>query len=340
MAYIQKIKTKKGIAHRVVWSLNGIKQKKYFPATIPFPIVKQFAGEREAQKHEKEYLAPRRLKIADLLKKFEEQRKSDIATWRHRIALNHLIEFTGEIYTDKITPEVIHGFRDWLLERRKGADPQKIRRGINHDLRHIRVIFRWAYKQGIISSHPFDRVQMFKTSKPDPDVLTVEELNRIRLCLSKKDRLTFHFLRFTGLRIGEACAVRIKDIDLIADEIHLHQTKNGTEETIMLHRNLKRLAEKTKWLVGDKNDKVIKVTHWTITHRFRKAMRAAGVNKKMTTHILRHTAGRRILEAYYTTGNAKAIAKKFLRHKTDVMTEHYQQSYLEDLKKAMKDVKL
>ena len=60
----------------------------------------------------------------------------------------------------------------------------------------------------------------------------------------------------------------------------------------------------------------------------------------MPTHILRHTAGRRILEAYHTTGNALAIAKKFLRHKTDAMTDHYQQSYLEDLKRAMHDVKM
>lgn len=60
----------------------------------------------------------------------------------------------------------------------------------------------------------------------------------------------------------------------------------------------------------------------------------------MPTHIFRHTAGRRILERYYTTGNARAIAKKFLRHKTDTMTEYYQQVYVDDLRKAMESVEL
>ena len=78
----------------------------------------------------------------------------------------------------------------------------------------------------------------------------------------------------------------------------------------------------------------------TVIHHFRKAMRECGINKAMPTHIFRHTAGRRIIERYFTTGNAQEIARRFLRHKTRVMTDHYTQTYIEDIGRAMSDVDL
>jgi integrase len=242
----------------------------------------------------------------------------------------------------KIDADLLHRFRDDLLSRRQrpGADfagDQRARRGVNHDLRHIRVVFRWAYKHGIIDRHPFDRVEMFKASRPAPDVLTREELNRFRLALDKPDRLTMHLLRFTGLRIGEACALKVGDVDLTAGVIRLARTKNRQEEAIPIDRRLSRLFRRTRWM---EQDRLSPVTADTVARRFRSAMRRAGIEKKMPTHIFRHTAGRRIIEKYFQTGNAQQIAKRFLRHRTDVMTQHYQQVYNEDIGRAMREVEL
>lgn len=307
---------------------------------VPFQEVRQFSRTVETERTPLNAEPARRLTLQELIDKFTEMRKNDVQVWRHEIAMRHLIEFAGDIHVDKVTPQVIALFRDDLLSKRATGDEQGARRGVNNDMRHIRVVFRYAYRQGIIPSHPFDRVAFFKVSKPVPDVLTREELNAMRLHLAKEDRLVFHFIRFTGLRVAEACEVRIKDVDLAANEINLYHTKNGEQVNIPLPRQLRRIATKTAWLQRDPNDKVIKYTRWTVTHHFRAAMKASGINKKMPTHIFRHTAGRRILERYYTTGNARAIAKKFLRHKTDTMTEYYQQVYVDDLRKAMESVEL
>ena len=266
MAHIEKIKTKKGTAYRVIWSRDGSKNRKYFKANVPYVIVRRFA--ESLNNVQNEFAA--RIFLKELMEKFANQRMLEIDTWRHSIALNHLIAFSENVHADKITAQVLHNFRDHLLNSRileETADPQKIRRGVNHDFRHIRVVFMWAYRQEIISTRPFDRFQFFKTSKPVPDVLTAEELNRIRPCLAKEDRFILHFLRFTGLRVAEACAVKIKDIDTKAGEIKLYHTKNGTEETIMLHRCFIRIAEKTSWLAGAADDRVIKVTRWTVPRR-------------------------------------------------------------------------
>ena len=342
MSHIQKVRLKNGTAHSVYWSVKGIRYKKYFDIFVPFADVKQFAATVESRKHADPITVPRRILLSEVMTKFEEQRGVDIATWRHRIAMQHFIDFADDITCDRVTPEVIHHFRDWLLsERLKTAtDVNKTRRGVNHDLMHVSIVFKWAFRQGILPDRPFERVQFLKTVKPRPDVLTKDEMNKFRLCLPRKYRFVFHFLRFTGLRIGEACAVRICDVDTAAREIRLYKTKNRDEISIPLARQLVRIAKYTDWLNRAPETRVIPVQSHTVSHNFRFALTKAGIFKKMPTHLFRHTAGRRILEAYYTTGNAHAIAKKFLRHKSDAMTEHYQQTYIEDIRKAMESVQL
>ncbi|HOT98944.1 MAG TPA: tyrosine-type recombinase/integrase [bacterium] len=279
---------------------------------------------------------------------FLSDRREEIQVWRHKIAIDHLMAIIDpETPASEITPQQIHTFRDELFRHRcpVGSEyqiEQAARRGVNNDLRHLRSVFRWAYKQGLIPSHPFDRVQLYKAARTRPDVLTREELKSMAAELSGEDLLAFHILRFTGLRIGELCALEWRDIDLKANLIRLQKTKNMDEAVVPIHPELSSFL--SPFLDIKQNNqspgRVIKLKSQTISRHFRAAMTRAGIFKKMPCHIFRHTAGRRILEAYYTTGNAQQIAKKFLRHKTDLMTQHYQQVYTDDLREAMLNVDL
>ncbi len=344
MPHIQKIQTKSGVAHKVHWSLDGVRHTKRFSPSVPFREVKRFSDTIIAREHEES--GPEHIRLGQLLGQYIVLRSKEHDCWREKIAMNHLILYTGDIYAHRLTAEVLHRFRDNLFDKRmigKSGDfaaDQKVRRGVNHDLRHLRVLFRWAYRRGILRSHPFDRVEFFKVSKPRPDVLTRDEMLRMQRALARDDRLVFHLLRYTGLRIGEACALRVSDVDTSSGLIHLERTKNGEQTDIPLDRRLARIWRWTGVLEQDPNAFLVKKKPDTIARHFRDAMNLAGIHKKMPTHIFRHTAGRRILERYYTTGNAQQIAKKFLRHKTDLMVQHYQQVYVEDIGKSMEDVDL
>jgi integrase len=346
MSHIQRITLKNGqTAHRVHWSRNGARHHRYFGPLVTFQNVKTFAHQMDVDVANEMFPRPSSLLLSQLTEQYISMRLSEHDSRREAIAMRHLVRYAGDVQVYKVDAELLHRFRDDLLARRQRPDAdfardQRTRRGVNHDLRHIRVVFRWAYKHELIDRHPFDRVELFKTSRPAPDVLTREELNRIRLALKKPDRLVMHLLRFTGLRIGEACALRVGDIDLAAGVIRLARTKNRQEERIPLDRRLRRLAAATAWLNRPAEEPLIGHRAITMTHRFRAAMERAGINKKMPTHIFRHTAGRRIIERYFGTGNAQQIAKRFLRHRTDVMTQHYTQIYEEDIGRAMKEVEL
>ncbi len=346
MAHIRKRKLKHGIAHEVYFCIDGQPHSKYFPPEIPFQAVKDYAAKIE---HNKAFaragveLPKAAISLSSLTREYTKGRAAEIDPWREGIAMRHLVRLVGDIEAARVSAEVIHRFRDAHLAERlpSGADfltEQRIKRGVNHDLRHIRIVFRWAYRRGLIPSHPFDRVEFFKAVGNRPDSLTREELNRMRLSLSKPDRMIFHLLRFTGLRIGEACALRSTDVDLRRGLIRLTHTKNREQIDIPLDRRLARIWMWTGYL--EKAGPLITIKPDTVARHFRAAMTKAGIDKQMPTHIFRHTAGRRIIERYFDTGNAQEIARKFLRHKTRAMTDHYAKVYTEDIGRAMNEVDL
>ena len=341
MPHIEKIRCPKGIGHRVHWCKDGVRHRKYFNPRIPYRDVKRFADTIIAT-NEEAPSAP--IKLGDLLGRYHARRNEEKYGWREAVAMRHLIRFTSDIYAHHVTADILNDFRDDLYEKRADgtelsfAEEQRIKRGVNNDLRNLRVIFRWARKKGIIKVRPFDEVEFFSASSPVPDVLTQEEMELFRRELLKPDRMIFYLLRYTGLRISEACALTTKSVDLKRNVIHLVKTKNREQVDIHLDARLERIWRWTGTL--EKAGPLIHIKPDTVARHFRDAMTRAGIHKKMPTHIFRHTAGRRIMEQYFTTGNAKEIARRFLRHKTGVMTDHYAQIYTEDIGKAMDQVKL
>lgn len=342
MPHIQKIKRKGGTAHRVHWSIDGLPHDRYFPPRVPFRDVKRFADTIIASRQPEPTTAP--LHLGALLARYIAGRQHEHDCWREAVAMRHLVRFAGDIPAARVTAELLHRFRDALLVSRTAnreldfAGDQRIRRGVNHDLRHLRIVFRWAYRRDLVSVQPFAKVEMFKAAPPQTDNLTAEEMRRFFRALPKPDRMIAYLLRYTGLRVGEACAVRCEDVDLDNCVIRLQKTKNRDVLEIGIDGRLARIWRATKWLDG--REWLVGIKPQTVSRHFRDAMEAAGMDKRMPTHIFRHTAARRIMEAYWQTGNAQEIARKFLRHKTRVMTDHYAKVYQEDVKRAMKEVKL
>ncbi len=72
-----------------------------------------------------------------------------------------------------------------------------------------------------------------------PVVLTAEEVKRILANVEGVERLFLSLLYGTGLRLTEALRLRIKDVDLIYDQITIRDGKGGKDRVTMLPVSLK-----------------------------------------------------------------------------------------------------
>lgn len=153
---------------------------------------------------------------------------------------------------------------------------------------------------------PFPRARR----KP-PVVPTTEEVTRIlETTTSVYYRTLFMTTYATGLRGDEVCHLRVEDIDSDAGLLHVRHTKGRRPRTVMLGERLllalraywKAIRPPGAWLFPSR---VGKRDHWPdrpvtrprATAVFRQVRKAAGIDRPVTLHGLRHGFATHLLEA-------------------------------------------
>ncbi len=352
MAYIRKVRLKKGIAHKVTITKGQKRYRKYFPPEIPYREVKRWANEAEAGMRQKELdkILDRSITLSDLRSEYQTRRENEINPKRDLLSLRLLINYLGEQRAiGTITHNDIEQFRNDLLEKRlkslneddqnNWAKVQRIRRGINKELTFLRTIFNWAYRKELMKDKIFDRVTLLKASKALPQFLTREEDKAFYNALpNEKAKFTYNFIKYTGLRRSEACSVYWKDIHFEEGYIFLEKTKNRDEALIPIHPKLMEILQQRKPASIDRHTKVILYKPDSITPLFKEAMRRANIEDKgSSVHILRHTLGNRIIE-HDLSDRGERTAQEILRHKSKDMTKLYTQVTIKYLKQKFSDV--
>jgi site-specific recombinase XerD len=166
-----------------------------------------------------------------------------------------------------------------------------------------------------------------KVPRPLPDILSGSEVG----CLLTTIR-TFHHRVITmtaygsGLRIGETCSLQPGDIDSKRMLIHIREGKRGRDRFVMLpQRVLKWLREywqmarpRSSWLFPGQ-DPEHHISKSAVEDAVRKAARDAGITKRVTPHILRHSFATHLLE----TGTDIRTIQVLLGHNSIRTTERY-----------------
>ena len=137
-----------------------------------------------------------------------------------------------------------------------------------------------------------------------PSVMSVEEVQRlINSVANVKHHTMLQVLYGTGLRVSEIVALRITDIDSDRGQIAVRQAKGFKDRYVPLSptlleqlREYWRICRPTEFLFehevfgGPLSIRTVQVI-------FQKAKMAAGINKKVSTHSLRHSYATHLLEA-------------------------------------------
>jgi len=172
-----------------------------------------------------------------------------------------------------------------------------------------------------VAGIPWPRVrQQLPEIISQPQVLAVlDAINSI------KHRAILMAAYGAGLRITEACSLRVTDIDGERGLIHAHG-KGGRDRYVKLPRRL-HLCLREYWKTvqpegdflfpGQRHDKPI--TAGAVRQALKRAVDAVGIKKRVTPHGLRHAFATHLLE----DGNGILVIQALLGHKSIRTTARY-----------------
>jgi integrase len=228
----------------------------------------------------------------------------------YKLVLEPLIEKHGHKRLTLLTRDAAR-----TMIQRVGADSPSmanLTKGI------LARVFRVAVDAGQWHINPFARLTTYKIGTrhtwTDAELAAFEK----RWPPGTRQRLAYALLLYTGQRVGDV--VKMHRRDIVADEIHLTQSKTGAELRIPIHSELRKALKAMPaqlMLFGDVAGRPIKAD--SLTTIMRKAIAAAGLDPCCTAHGLRKAVSRKMAEE---GASAKTIAA-VTGHKTLKEIERY-----------------
>ena len=137
-----------------------------------------------------------------------------------------------------------------------------------------------------------------------PTVLSLEEVEALLGALdSPTYRVFFTTVYATGVRLSEGSLLKITDIDAARDVIHVRKGKGDKERLVMLGQRLLGILRAywalvrppVPWLFVSKTGGPLNPD--TARSALRRAAAKAGLTKRVTPHVLRHSFATHLLES-------------------------------------------
>jgi len=235
----------------------------------------------------------------------------------------YLSRFLGFAKTDNpkdLNEELLRKYRIWLNRQtvrggdRGGSELKK--RTQNYYLIALRAFLKYLGKRGVESLSP-EAIELAKVSERQIDVLTHEELARLLKApagndaRSLRDRAILELLFSTGLRVSELCSLP-RDIDLSRDEISV-RGKGEKVRVVFLSPEAKDAVRAYVKKRGDIDDalfiahhkgsgkaaerqKPLRLTPRSVERIMERYAKIAGISRRATPHVLRHSFATDLLE--------------------------------------------
>ena len=305
--------------------------------------AREYLNEIMLQKNNKLFLEDNGIQLLKLMKMLLQRKfDSNLITDRAFARTNDTLRIIEKSYLAKqnihdITTEEIQTYMNSLTGHYSNSSIQKI-------FFEFKSAFEYCLNKGYIHQNPMYEVIKPKSKKEDKvfHALTVENQKKLTDYLLNTNtfetpyRNVFLIQLYMGLRVGEALALNIGDIDLkrniltvsrtlttdIADKICIGKTTKtyaGKRELPIPEVLMPYIVEQMK-IAKDNFDKLLFVTpqdglvhHSTINRKLKEIAKKVELTQDISTHVLRHTYGTRCIES-----GMRAVALQRLLGHTDI----------------------
>lgn len=239
----------------------------------------------------------------------------------------------------QVTPESILSFLGFLKGKAYASST------ICRALVAVKVFFRFLKKEGEIT---LDLGRYFDTPKLwqlIPEVLSTEEVDallaqpKVDDCMGARDKAILELLYATGMRVSEACQLRINDL---SDTFVKVKGKGKKERIIpvgkkaieavdyyLLHFRGEVKEENGPLFISPRGKPIDRVTIW---NRVKAYAQSAGIGKSISPHTLRHSFATHLLD----NGADLRLIQDMLGHEDIGTTDRYTHVTGNRLKAAFK----
>ena len=252
------------------------------------------------------------LSIDDLLLKFDEHLRvlhrsaSTVDSYTQNTRLFFMKVGVKDVRI--ITADMIETYIDDLFAYRDQKNKPYSTSTIGTKIRSIKRFFEYLEQRNIIFINPAESFKEPKRIKGLKPVLTPNEVNQIleQPDLSTRagirDRTVLEVLYSTGIRRQELCNLRLYDIDLENKTLRVHMGKGKKDRVVPLGRHAARylrdyiLDIRSHFTRTNKANRIVFVNRfgepinkYLVNILVRTYAQKAGITKKVTPHIFRHT---------------------------------------------------
>lgn len=204
-------------------------------------------------------------------------------------------------------------------------------------LSSIRSFYRFLQLDGHIAQDPTELLGSPRIPKHLPDVLTLDEVERIMEAINlelpegQRDHCMIELLYSCGLRVSEICTLKLSDLFL--DEGFIRIIGKGNKQRIV-PISKRAIRELHNWFdtrrqinVRPEDEDYVFVSarrgrhlsRITVFHNIKQYVAAAGIGKEVSPHTFRHTFATHLLEG----GASLRAIQVMLGHESIGTTEIY-----------------
>ncbi len=239
----------------------------------------------------------------------------------------------------KVEPSTIEQYMSSLFD--KGCSKATQARVLSS----LRSLFGYLQLHDVVESSPLEFIDSPRPSRKLPDMLSLAEIDRIIAAIDPsttkglRDRAIIEMLYSCGLRVSEVTDIRLSD--LFFGEGYIRVLGKGDKQRLVpispLARERVHLYLEQRDTQGNNEDRLFlnnrsrPLTRVMIFTLLKKATAAAGIEKRVSPHTLRHSFATHLIEG----GASIRQVQEMLGHESISTTEIYTHLNSEKLRETL-----